>query len=260
MNISKNRIALLDEIRGFCVLCMIFYHAFIFMYEQYDVQFGYDAYTFFLPVQPFVSCMFLFICGICCRLSHSNLKRGLKLAVFALGLNFVSIVLLPKFGFVDCEIWWGVLDFFTVCILLYALLERPIISRIPAWLGCLISVALLWLFREWETYGTISVWEDISWQAPEALRQLPWIFPFGLQPDGFFSADYFPLIPYGFVFSLGTYVGVWVHDGKLPSFAYPVHSKVLMWLGQKCFLIYIIELPILFILFEFIKWIIGVLG
>ena len=259
MNISKNRIALLDEIRGFCVLCMIFYHAFIFMYEQYDVQFGYDAYTFFLPVQPFVSCMFLFICGVCCRLSHSNLKRGLKLSIFALGLNFVSIILLPKMGFVDCEIWWGVLDFFMVCILGYALLEKPIISKIPAWLGCLISIALLWLFREWEQSGTISVWGDIAWQVPETIYEQKWIFPFGLQPDGFFSADYFPLIPYGFVFSLGTYVGVWVHDGKLPSFAYPVHSKVLMWLGQKCFLIYLIELPILFVLFEFIKWILGVL-
>ena len=131
MNDSSKRIALLDELRGFCVLCMIFYHAFIFMYEQYDIRFGYDAYTFFLPVQPYVSCMFIFICGICCNLSHSNLKRGLKLAVFALALNFVSIVVLPKMGFAGTEIWWGILDFFTVAILSYVLFEKAVVGVFP---------------------------------------------------------------------------------------------------------------------------------
>jgi len=257
MTIQSNRIAVLDEIRGFCVLCMIFYHAFIFMYEQYDIQFGYDAYTFFLPVQPYVSCMFIFICGVCCRLSHSNLKRGLKLAVFALALNFISIILLPNMGFTGTEIWWGVLDFFMVCILLFAVLEKPVISKIPAWLGLLICVGLFWIFRYWETEGKIALTDTIFWQLPKEAYEIKWLFPLGIQYEGFYSADYFPLIPYSFVFGMGTSVGVWVKNGKLPSFMYPVHSRTLVWLGQKCFIIYLIELPILFIIFEFINWIIN---
>ena len=256
MDGSKGRIALLDELRGFCVLCMVFYHAFIFMYEQYDIQFGYDAYTFFLPVQPYVSCMFIFICGICCRLSHSNLKRGLKLAVFAIALNFISIIVLPKMGFENTEIRWGVLDFFTVAILSFALLDKPI-RKVPWVLGFAIMIVFFWLFRYWLTAGTISVWGDVAWTLPAKAFEQKWLFPIGIQHPDFFSADYFPMIPYVFVFYMGAFLGDPVSNGKVPEFAYPVHSKILLWLGQKCFLIYLLELPIIFLVLEFITWIIS---
>ena len=256
MDGSKGRIALLDELRGFCVLCMVFYHAFIFMYEQYGIQFGYDAYTFFLPVQPYVSCMFIFICGICCRLSHSNLKRGLKLAVFAITLNFISIIVLPKMGFENTEIRWGVLDFFTVAILSFALLDKPI-RKVPWVLGFAIMIVFFWLFRYWLTAGTISVWGDVAWTLPTKAFEQKWLFPIGIQHPDFFSADYFPMIPYVFVFYMGAFLGDPVSNGKVPEFAYPVHSNILSWLGQKCFLIYLLELPIIFLVLEFITWIIS---
>ncbi|MBQ1451148.1 MAG: DUF1624 domain-containing protein [Clostridia bacterium] len=254
MSDSSKRIALLDELRGFCVLCMIFYHAFIFMYEQYDIQFGYDAYTFFLPVQPYVSCMFIFICGICCNLSHSNLKRGLKLAVFALALNFVSIIVLPKMGFVGTEIWWGILDFFTVAILSYVLFEKAVVKT-PWILGLFITIFLFWIFRYWDTEGMISLWGDLSWRLPDPAFEQKWLFPLGIQSPDFYSADYFPMIPYVFVFYMGAFLGKPVSDGKVPAFAYPVHSKALTWLGKNCFLIYLVELPIIFIVMELITWI-----
>ena len=253
---SSGRIALLDEIRGFCVLCMIFYHAFIFMGDQYGIKFGTDAYHFFLPVQPYVSCMFLFICGICCRFSHSNLKRGLKLGAFALVLNFVSIVILPKMGFSGTEILWGVLDFFTICILGFVAFEKPI-RKMPAWIGCIICLLLFWVFQDWIPNNTITLWGDFSWTIPESWHSVKWLFPLGIQYDGFYSADYFPLIPYGFIFFLGSFVGKWMKDGEVPSFAYPVHIKPLDWLGRHCFVIYLAELPIIFIILEFITWIVG---
>lgn len=256
MSNNSRRIALLDELRGFCVLCMIFYHAFIFMGEQYDIQFGLDAYRFFLPVQPYVSCMFLFICGICCRFSHSNLKRGLILVGFALALNFVSIVLLPKFGFTGTEILFGVLDFFAICILGYVVFEKPI-TKMPAIIGCIICLFLFWIFRDWIPNNTISLWDGISWTVPASWHEVKWLFPIGIEYDEFYSADYFPLIPYGFIFYLGAFVGKWIRYNSLPDFVYPVHIKALDWLGRHCFIIYLIELPIIFIILEFITWIIG---
>lgn len=253
---SRKRIALLDEIRGFCVLCMIFYHAFIFMGDQYGIRFGTDAYNFFLPVQPYFSCMFLFICGICCRLSHSNVKRGLKLAVFAAALNFITIVLLPQLGFEGTEIYWGVLDFFTVAILSFALLEKPV-RKTPWWLGLLLSVFFFWLFRYWTTEHTVSLFGKVAYTLPESVTEQKWLFPLGIMYTGFYSADYFPMIPYVFVFYMGAFLGEPVSKGKVPAFAYPVHSKALTWLGQHCFLIYLVELPVIFLLLEFFTWIVG---
>ncbi len=255
MSKSKNRIALLDEFRGFCVLCMIFYHSFIFMYEQYGISFGYEAYHFFKPVQPFFSCAFMWVCGICCRLSHSNLNRGLKLLALALGLNFVSIIVLPKLGFVDTEIRFGILNFLSACILLFALLEKPL-SKIHPLLGATICVVLFWIFRDW-TNGIISLWGDISYSLPDEVFELRWLFPFGIEYPGFYSADYFPLIPYGFVFFWGTFIGVLVRDGKVPQFAYPQRVPALDWLGKNALLVYIVHLPIVFVILEFYTWIVS---
>lgn len=257
MKTAKNRIALLDEIRGFCVLCMIFYHSFIFMYEQFGITFGYEAYTFFLPVQPFFSCMFIFICGICCNFSHSNLKRGLKLVPLALALSFVTIVVLPKLGFVNTEISFGILHFLSIAILLYALLARPL-SKVPPLLGIVMCIALMYLFRLWESEGVISVYGDIAYAYPKELHNVSWLFPFGIQGAGYFSADYFPLIPYLFVFFFGTFVGVLIKNGKVPEFAYPVRIKPLYWLGTNSLLVYIVHLPIVYVLLMFYEWIISV--
>lgn len=252
MSEKRNRVAFLDEFRGFCVLCMIFYHSFIFMYEQYGIAFGYDAFSFFRPVQPFFSCAFMWVCGICCRLSRSNVKRGLKLIVLALALNFVSIVVLPNLGFVDTEIYFGILNFLSICILLFALLEKPI-EKIPTPVGALLCLLLLWLFRDWES-GVISLWGDLSVSLPSSVFEQKWLFPFGIQYPGFFSADYFPLLPYGFVFFWGAFMGAYVREGKVPNFAYKRRVPFLDWLGTHALLVYIVHLPIVFVLLEFYNW------
>lgn len=258
MSKGNNRIALLDEIRGFCVLCMIFYHSFIFMYEQFGISFGYDAYSFFLPVQPFFSCAFMFICGISCRLSHNNVVRGLKLLVMALALSFITIQILPNLGFVNTEIYFGILHFLSLSILIFAALER-FISKIPAFIGVILCAALLYLFRDWNN-GILSIWNGISYAYPESLHEIPWLFPIGIKPYGFFSADYFPLIPYLFVFLAGTYLGVYVRDGKVPGFAYPIHAKPLYWLGTHALIVYIVHLPIVFVLLSFYQWVTGIIA
>ncbi len=256
MSAAKNRVALLDEFRGFCVLCMIFYHSFIFMYNQYGISFGYRAYSFFTPVQPFFSCAFMWVCGICCRLSHSNLKRGLKLLVLALLLNFVSIVVLPKLGFVETEIWFGILDFLSLCILLFALLEKPV-SRINPIVGSIVCVLLMWIFRNWLSEGTLSLFGSIAYTLPEKVHEIEWLFPFGITSRGFFSADYFPLIPYMFVFFWGTFLGEYVRDGKIPRFMYPVRVPFLDWLGTHALLVYILHLPVIYVLLELYQWIVS---
>ncbi|NLL62631.1 MAG: DUF1624 domain-containing protein [Ruminococcaceae bacterium] len=256
MSNSRRRIALLDELRGFLVLCMIFYHAFIFMYEQYDIVFGYKAYNFFLPVQPHFSCMFIFICGICCNLSHNNLKRGLKILIIALALNFITIIILPKLSFVNTAIYFGILNFFSISLILYALLEK-FLTKIPPFVGILLSLFFFWLFRFWRSSGTISLWKDISYTVPDSAYEIKWLFPLGIQSPEFFSADYFPLIPFIFIFFLGAFFGVWIKKGCLPSFAYQEHSKFLSWLGQNCLIVFLIHLPILYVILEFYTWVVS---
>ena len=234
---------------------MLFYHSFIFMYEQFGISFGYRAFSFFKPVQPFFSCAFIFICGICCRFSHNNVKRGLKLLVLAFALSFISIVVLPDIGFANTEVHFGILHLLSVSILIFAALERPL-SKIPALLGILISAFLLFLFRDW-TDGVISLWGGISYTLPASVHEISWLYPIGIKPYGFYSADYFPLIPYIFVFLMGSYAGVYLRDGHVPDFAYRIHLKPLYFLGTNALVIYLVHLPSIYVILSFYEWLVS---
>ena len=57
------RYFLLDEIRGFAVICMVFFHAFYTCFETLSIGFFGDLINFFLPAEPFFAAGFIFISG-----------------------------------------------------------------------------------------------------------------------------------------------------------------------------------------------------
>jgi uncharacterized membrane protein len=71
-----------------------------------------------------------------------------------------------------------------------------------------------------------------------------WLF--GWVQEGFFSADYFPLFPWLFVFLLGTWAGAFVAEGRLPEWFYTFTMPFFPAVGRKSFLVYLIHQPILF--------------
>ena len=89
----KGRIHLMDEIRGLCVLLMIFYHAFYTMSMLFHWELGTKLLVFFSPAEPFFAGLFILISGISSQLSHSNLIRGLKLLGVALALTLVTNII-----------------------------------------------------------------------------------------------------------------------------------------------------------------------
>ena len=66
----------MDEIRGFAVLCMIFYHGFYSLAYLFQLDWGMALLRFFMPAEPFFAGAFILISGISSNLSHSNLLRG----------------------------------------------------------------------------------------------------------------------------------------------------------------------------------------
>lgn len=105
----------------------------------YLFQFRWGAwlFQFFNPAEPFFAGLFIFICGISCRLSHNNWKRGALLALVAAGMSLFLYLFMR-----EQMIWFGVLHFLAVSILLFALL-RPALDRIPPLAGVIASFLLL---------------------------------------------------------------------------------------------------------------------
>ena len=241
---AKNRIHLLDEIRGFAVFCMIFYHAFYILGTSFGTGGAKELFDFFLPVQPMFAGIFIFICGISCTLSRSNLKRGLILLGIALGMTFVTAFVMPKMGFAECEIYFGILHFLSVSILIYALISKRI-SKISLFTGILVC-AVLYAFTSRIGEGVLAYGSLFSFALPEKLYETNFLVPLGIYNADFFSADYFPLFPDIFIFFAGVFAGKhfitkgypeWCYENKLPFFSF---------LGRNALVIYIAHMPLIF--------------
>ncbi len=74
-----------------------------------------------------------------------------------------------------------------------------------------------------------------------------WLFPLGWTYPGFYSADYFPLFPWFFVFLVGSWAGYYVAERKLPERFYELKGvPFFSWLGRRSLFIYVIHQPILY--------------
>ncbi len=241
---AKNRIHLLDETRGLAVFCMIFYHAFFILGTSFGINVASDLFNLFMPVQPIFAGIFIFICGISCTLSKSNLKRGLVLLGIALGMTFVTAFVMPKIGFVECEISFGILHFLSLSILIYTALSKKI-GKASLFTEILVCT-LLYAFTSRIGEGVLAYGNLISFSLPEKLYETNFLVPLGIYNSDFFSADYFPLFPDIFIFFAGVFAGKhfiskgypeWCFENKLPFFSF---------LGRNALIIYVAHMPVIF--------------
>ncbi|MBR4727265.1 MAG: DUF1624 domain-containing protein [Clostridia bacterium] len=238
---QQDRVHFMDEVRGFAVFCMVFYHAFFFLGEIAGIRFFRQAFDFFTPLEPMFAGAFIFISGISSRLSKSNLKRGLRLAAIAAGLTLVTAFLLPALGFSDCEIWFGILHFLACAILLFALLQ-PALDRVPPFAGIL-GCAVLYPFFAGIPEGVLRYGELVVLRLPDALYRTNWLVPLGFYNSTFASADYFPLLPDSFIFLAGAFCGAICLQRGFPAWSYPQRVRFFGFLGRHALPIYLIHLP-----------------
>ena len=246
---SGGRIEAMDALRGLCVVLMCFHHFF------YDLAafLGAPWWVFSNPVfnvlhYIFAGC-FILLSGVSSRFSRSNLKRGAKLLAIALALTLVTWlgeVLGKKLLGEDLGILivYGVLHMLAVCMLFYGLTHK-LWDRLPDWVMapfCVLAVVL-----------SARLTNGLLVESPS------WAFPFGFITEGFYSADYFPLFPWLFVFLLGTWLGGKIRDGKLPERFYTWRCPFFPGVGRRALLIYILHQPALLLLTLGIGAILGIL-
>jgi uncharacterized membrane protein len=252
---DEKRICFLDELRGLAVLCMVFYHGFYVLDSIFGYEWAADLFWFFSPVQPFFAGLFIFLCGVSCSFSRSNVKRGLKILGAAAVVTLFTTVIMPLLGFVECEIRFGILHFLSVSVLIGALFER-ITVKIPPAIG-LVICAVLFFFTSGISSGTLGFGETLSFRLPSEWYQTDWLAPTGIHSPSFYSADYFPIFPYIFVFFAGVFSGKFCKKKGFPEWMYPQRVKLFGLLGRNAFVIYIAHMPLIFILTVIIQFIVG---
>ena len=229
----------MDEVRGFDLLLMVAFHGFYTAGYLFGFRPAAWLFNFFNPVEPFFAGLFILICGISCRLSHSNWKRGgLLLAVAAVMSAFLFVFMRKEM------IWFGILHFLAVSILLFALC-RPLLDKIPpAWgvAACAVLTLITWWVPGYRgsQFGIPGL---LSFPIPESVQACGWLYPLGLGLGE--GADYFPLLPWLFLFWAGYFLHFCMGRARMEPLRRSVCAP-LGWLGRHSLGIYLLHQPVIY--------------
>ena len=239
----------IDVIRGLAIVMMVTYHllfdmAFFGVYTQ-DVSTGILWW-----LARLTAFMFLFLVGVSLVLSHTRaelkgqnqersgfffkyLKRGVKIFLLGILITMVTWIFIPQDFIV-----FGVLHFIGIAIIL----EYPFLNK--KYLNLILGILFIIL-------GLILAQFTVSY---------PWLLWLGLKPLGFITVDYFPLLPWLGVVSLGLFAGKTLYQGYKRKFRLPDLSKnhftlLFSFLGRHSLLIYLLHQPLIIL----VLYLLGVL-
>lgn len=231
------RYALLDELRGLDLISMILYHG------MWDVVFLFGVPVAWYTAQPghlwqqSICWGFILLSGFCMPLGHHPYQRGA--IVFGAGAVVTAVTAL----FMPADIvLFGVLTLLGSAMILTALLEKPL-RKIPPAVGAGVSFALFALTYNAQL-GTLGIGR-FRWALPQFLYANLFTAYLGFYPKGFFSTDYFPLLPWLFLFWVGFYLYFLIGRDRMEPLRRSL-CPVLGWLGRHSLVLYLLHQPVLF--------------
>lgn len=234
----------IDTLRGVAIVMMITYHLIFDLYYFGILPIQINTLLLWIFARS-TAFLFLLVVGISLTLSYHRallqrtsrlgdenrpilwkyLKRGFKIFVLGLLITLVTWVFIPGNFIV-----FGVLHFIGLAIIL----EYPFLDK------KYVNLALAAIFMILGIYLDQLVFSE------------PWLLWLGLKPAIFHTVDYFPLLPWLGVVSLGLFVGNTLYFNYQRQFRIPDISdhhliKLTSFLGRHSLLIYLIHQPILII-------------
>ena len=243
---SPRRVGLLDEVRGFAIICMVVYHAFYNLVFMFGFDIPIFTSTGMNSVRDLFAGIFIFISGSVCHYSKSNLKRGALCFACGMLLTAVTYFVIPS-----QIIKFGILHLLGICMMLYPFLQKPL-GRIPDAAGIILLILAFFI-----TYnlprGYLGIEPHFSLLLPSGLYGAN-IFPLGFINSTFYSSDFFPILPWCFIFFAGFYFVRRLKSGKMPAFFYSTHCPPLAAVGRNTLIIYLLHQPIIYGILELISF------
>ena len=233
------RLAGLDTIRGITLLSMMLYHTcwdLVFLFgKKIPGYSGLGGYVW----QQSICWTFILLAGFCWSLGHHHLKRGLIVSGSGILITFVTLLAMP-----ESRVIFGVLTLIGSCMLLLIPMEK-LLLKLRTEIGLAGSFLLFLLFRNVNTgYLGFENWNILK--LPDGFYENLFTTYLGFPQKGFFSADYFSLLPWFFLFLTGFYLYQFVQKNhmmeKLFSWRVPGFDVI----GRHSLLIYLLHQPAVF--------------
>lgn len=241
----KNRVQLLDTIRGIVLVSMILYHAtwnFVYIYGMDWAWYRSEgAYIW----QQSICWTFILLSGFCFSLGRRHFKSGTLVFGSGLLVSAVTLLAMPQ-----NRIIFGVLTCIGSCIWILAFLEK-IFRKLPWEIGIGVSFFFFIVTKNINS-GYLSIGGFKLGEIPKEWY-LNYVTTYlGFPFRGFYSTDYFSLFPWIFLFLTGFFLfGIWEKYGLKDKKFMKINIPFFSFMGRHSLVIYLLHQPIVYGLQEF---------
>ena len=220
---ASKRIALFDWLKCWSLLSMIVYHAMFDLVYIFGVSAPWFSSQGAFVWQQSICWVFILVSGAVQPLSRKPWRHVLTLTLCAALLSLSTWVAMPQEFVV-----FGVLHFLALAALLSTLLAKAL-AQVPALPAAVISFLLFLL----------------TYSVPYQRYDVPGLFWLGFPSQSFFSGDYFPLLPWLFLY----WTGLFLWRGLAPKVQMPLQRMPcpmpVGWVSRNSLWIYLLHQPIL---------------
>lgn len=236
---TSSRLRVLDWLRGGNLIVMMVYHAMWDLVYIFRVDLPwYRTQAGFLWQQS-ICWTFIVLSGFCFRLGKRPLKRGLLVLGASVVISVVSIIAMPQ-----SAIRFGVLTLMGSCMLLMIPLDK-LLKKANPYVGIAVSF-LLFGFTRYAARGSLGFFSVELLSLPEELYRNLLTAYIGFPGATFSSSDYFPLIPWLFLYLCGYFLQDifrrrnWLRHLQTPRI------PALEWVGRNSLLLYMLHQPVIY--------------
>lgn len=238
--LSSDRYNFIDVIRAAAIISMVVYHLCYDIFVVYDVDPSFIRQPLVELWERSICWTFIIISGVSLNFSRHGYRRGITVNLCGFAVTAISLIFIPS-----QQIWFGVLNLIGCAMLItYAL--RKIFERVDPIVGTAVSMTLF-AFTYEIPVGYAGFFSARLIELPKALYFSDILAFLGFPTDSFYSADYFPLIPWLFLFIFGYFLWRFIKargwDGmfrtNVPAFGF---------IGRHSLVIYLAHQPLLYML------------
>ena len=234
---TRERYYLIDALRGLALVSMILYHFTYDIFVIYGQNPAWLGSTAAFLWQQGICWSFILISGFSWRFGKGgNLKRGLFLNGIGFLITAATWLVIP-----DEVIFFGILNFIGCAVLLTIPFAKPG-EKIPPLLGagiCLILFGMTYSIQR----GYLRILGYFL-ELPKGLYSGV-LTIFGFPGPDFYSSDYFPVLPWIFLYWTGWFLYPLILKNKGIRRFLSIRIPLLSVIGKKTIWVYVLHQPIL---------------
>lgn len=235
---KKNRYHLIDSVRGLAVVNMVVFH---FLYDVFIIYKKNPAWYGTTSIhiwQQSIAWTFIFVSGFVWQWGKKNsIKRGIELNIFGILITIVTVLAIP-----DSAVRFGILNCLG-CLTLIMIVVDKLIGKSNQILCFIIFIILFAIFKDVQ-HGVIGIEGIYTVKVSGVLYDIKPLTIFGFPYDGFESTDYFPIMPWFFLFGAGYCMNLIVMKYDAVKNILKFKIPVLNIIGNKSVWIYLLHQPI----------------